>query len=194
MAAPWHFLQRSVSIVGTVSGTETSEFSFHTFVYFHFTWVWLLLWSFSVISCPPLWFWRVCMGGRVYCNALTLCVHCRQPLSPLEFSIQTAVMQKKKPQLCYPLCPVPGSVAIRADGKSGGSLSLPGSCARKCRAEATLAWSCRHNGWDPNPMTSKALFQSFHSFFMHSVHCFLFLIQIIFLFGGMGHLWCISFS
>lgn len=42
-------------------------------------------------------------------------------------------------------------------------------------------------------MTSKALFQSFHSSFMHSVHCFLFLIRIILLCGDAGHL-CISLS
>lgn len=87
-----------------------------------------------------------------------------------------------------------GDAAVRAGGKSGGSLSLPGPCALKHGAEATLAWSCRHNCWDRNPMTSKALFQSIHSSFMHSVHCFVFLIQIIFSFGGTGHLRCISVS
>lgn len=119
-----------------------------------------------------------------------LCCHCRSPLPLLQFSIPTAFMARKI--LGYPFCLV-SNAAVRADGKPGGSQSLPSPCSPKNDAEATFALSCGHNCWDHNPMTSKALFQSFHSSFMHSVHCILFLIRIILLFGDAGHL-CISLS
>lgn len=118
-----------------------------------------------------------------------LCFHCRSPLPLLQFSIPAAFVARKI--LGYPFCFV-SNAAVRADGKPGGSQSLPSPCSPKKDAEATFALSCGHNCWDYNPMTSKALFQSFHSSFMHSVHCFLFLIRIILLFGDAGHL-CISF-